>query len=124
MHVSSNRRIDRMRRIALVTALSIVAVVAICRMTTSAGTTALETLANSMQPGTWATLVTNNIDATLGPTLQNGSSFNILAEGPKMEWDPNTQQVFFYGSDHRDLAQFVSYDAKTNTWQRLPRAGW
>ena len=83
----------------------------------------LETLANSMQPGTWATLTTNNINATLGPTY-GGSSQNALAEGPKMLWDPITKKVLFFGSDHCDIALFVTYDAATNTWQREPRASW
>src|SRR5882724_7142326 len=83
----------------------------------------LANTAASMQPGTWAVLTTNNINPTLGPTF-GGSSNNVLAEGPEMQWDPTSQQVFFFGSDHCDLSQFISYNANTNTWQRLPRGAW
>jgi hypothetical protein len=89
----------------------------------SQAASALQTLATSLQPGQWAEFTTNNIGPTLGPTF-GGSTQNVLAESPEMVWDPLTQKVLFFGGDHCDIAQFITYDAATNTWQREPRAAW
>jgi chitodextrinase len=86
-----------------------------------AQTTAMGSLAAQMQPGTWAELVTNNIKATLGATT---TSLNILGYATGGAWDPLSQQYFFIGSDHGEPPRFVSYSAKTNTWQRLPSPAW
>src|SRR5690242_20199239 len=88
---------------------------------------ALATLAASMTPGTWAELVTNNIDPVLA--LTSGATGTTMTYADTAVWDPVTHQVFFIGGDHDPLVptkcpRFVSYTESTNTWQILPTPAW
>lgn len=84
----------------------------------------VNTLAQSMSAGQWAELLTNDINDTLSETGATAHSGVITGYSDKMVWDPVTEQGFFVGSDHCVLEQFVSYNATTNDWQRLPRGSW
>lgn len=85
------------------------------------GQTSLGQLAASMEPGTWSSLTTSNINGTLGAS---GASGNIVGYADDMVWDRGSRQAYFIGGDHNDLAQFVRYTESTNTWQRLSRPAW
>ena len=85
------------------------------------GTPALAQLAASMQPQEWREIVTTNMNATL---LANGNSGVSTVYTDDMVWHAASQTAFFFGSDHNDFSQFVSYTAGNNTWQRLARAAW
>src|SRR2546422_7933696 len=65
---------------------------------TSAASTVLGNLAASMQPGTWATLSTNNINPTLSNT--GGASGIIFGYTEYIKWDPVGQRLYYLGGDH------------------------
>jgi hypothetical protein len=88
------------------------------------GGTTLDEGAAALQPGQWGELVTQGINDTLSETGPTSHSGVITGFADKMVWDPTTRQGFFVGSDHDVLQQFVSFNANTNTWQRLPRGYW
>lgn len=88
--------------------------------------TALADLAASMQPGTWATLTTNNINPTLSAAGASGTTFGYTEY---ISWDPGTRRLFYVGSDHNSTtstlyAKHVQYDDATNTWSQLPQQPW
>jgi len=58
--------------------------------------------------------------------MVSGSTGNVLPYSDDLVWNPRTQEAFFIGADHlaSQGPQFVSYSARTNTWQRLPRPAW
>src|SRR5262245_12664675 len=60
--------------------------------------TAMGDLAASMQPGTWAELSTNNINALLSNC--NCATGAILVFGEGGYWDPASHKFFFAGADH------------------------
>src|SRR5262249_28966828 len=93
---------------------------------TSGASTALGTLAASMQPGTWAQLSTNNINPTL---TANGSSGIIFGYTEYIKWDPVGLRLYYMGSDHNSTsgtiyAEHVQYDAASKPWSRLPDQSW
>src|SRR6266446_6378771 len=97
--------------------------------TTSAQTTALGSLAASMQPGTWAELQTNNLNATFSSSdMGGGASGQIIGYTDDAVWDPVSRQVFFLGGDHNasvgTTAKFVSYSEATNSWQKRTQPSW
>jgi hypothetical protein len=87
--------------------------------------TPLGDLAASMQPGTWAELVTSNI----GVLNQNGTDGNILPYAADAGWDPNSRKLIYVGNDHIDSItsqadHFVIYNADTNSWQNMSPPPW
>jgi hypothetical protein len=87
--------------------------------------TAMGDLAASMQPGTWAELVTNNI----GVLNQNGTDGNIIPYAADAAWDPNSRKLLYVGNDHIDSItsqadRFVIYNADTNSWQNMSPPPW
>jgi len=90
----------------------------------SGAPTQLAQLAGSLTPGTWATLATMNINATL--LDPGGASGYITGDAESIKWDPLTRQLFFLGMDHHPNTgqRFVSYSDSTNTWQILPQTSW
>lgn len=91
---------------------------------------ALATLAASMQPGTWATLSTTNITSAL--TNTGGSSNSIFGYSESSRWDPITRRNFYMGSDHGGGSapgpnagwRFVNFDDASNAWSILPTPPW
>src|SRR5262245_47789934 len=75
----------------------------------------------TMQPGDWGELTTNEIDAVL---VAGGASQMEIGYSEDIVWDPDSRQLFFVGGDHNDLPQFISYSEDTNTWEQHPRPGW
>ncbi len=87
--------------------------------------TAMGDLAASMQPGTWAELVTNNI----GVLNQSGTDGNIIPYAADAAWDPNSRKLLYVGNDHIDSVvsqadRFVLYNADTNSWQNMSPPPW
>ncbi|PYS31238.1 MAG: hypothetical protein DMG11_02020 [Acidobacteria bacterium] len=96
---------------------------------TSAQSTALASLAASMQPGTWAELQTSNLNATFSSSdAGGGASGQIIGYTDDAVWDPASRQVFFLGGDHNwsvpTTVKFVSYSEATNSWQRRTTPSW
>ena len=83
---------------------------------------ALETLAMSMKPGTWASLTTNGLD----DSLIRVSPGHILQWTDRAVWDPVSKTLFFVGGAHAPEAnkKFITYDEATNTWKQQPRPYW
>jgi hypothetical protein len=82
--------------------------------------TAIGNLAESMQPGTWAELVTNNMDAAIS---MNDSIFEF---SNNLVWDPASKRAYFLGSSDPQGSggRHVQYDAVTNTWSVLTHPFW
>src|SRR5437016_6813223 len=73
---------------------------------TSFAGTPLGDLAASMQPGTWASLATNNINPTLVATGADGNSLGYTDD---ITYDPASQKFFYIGSDHNALSILATY---------------
>ena len=115
------------RILAIVIAVSALALAFFHTHSLSASTTPLADLANSLQPGTWAELATNNIAPTLAFT--GGASGNTFGFTENGVWDPLSRQFLYIGGDHAPTMpdtcpRFVSYHESTNTWQMLPEPAW
>lgn len=91
----------------------------------------LATLANSMQPGTWAELQTTGMLTAFTGTA--GSSGIINPYGMTMVRDSQTGCSYYFGSDHggnysalwpNSSGRFVRYCESTNTWTILPKPPW
>jgi len=93
---------------------------------TSAATTALGNLVASMQPGTWAQLSTNNINATL--SNPGGASGIIFGYTEYIKWDPVGHRLYYLGGDHftsgTPVMRHVQYDENSNSWSILPEQSW
>lgn len=76
---------------------------------------ALASLAASMQPGTWAELVTSNISPVLG---QGDASGNIISYAMSSAWDPVGKRIYLQGQDHANTTGliFARYDETANAW--------
>ena len=59
----------------------------------------LSELAESLEPGQWGELATEEIDAVL---VANGASGIQIPYSEDIVWDPQTRQLFFIGGDHRN----------------------
>ncbi len=96
----------------------------------SGGSSPLAQLAASLQPGQWASLVTQNINPTL--TNTGGASNAIFGYSDAMKWDPVSRRTFYLGGDHggnlptdpNSGYRFVSYSEDTNSWSVLPMPPW
>src|SRR2546427_1444358 len=92
---------------------------------TSAASTALGSLVASMQPGTWASFTTNNINQTLSNT--GGAAGSIFGYTEYIKWDRVGHRLYYMGSDHstsstqQNLARHVQYDEASNSWTILPQ---
>src|SRR5438105_2966147 len=92
----------------------------------SAASTALGNLVASMQPGTWAQLITDNIN----PTLSNpgGASGIIFGYTEYIKWDPVGRRLYYLGGDHATsgtpVMRHVQYDEASNSWSILPEQSW
>ncbi len=92
----------------------------VCLCVNAQAQTPLASLANSMQPGSWAELQTSNI----GVFNQGGAAGNILDYASDASWDPIHRKFLYYGSDHIDanpalISRLVVYDDATNSWTNL-----
>jgi hypothetical protein len=82
----------------------------------------LSDLAGSMAPGTWKQLTTLNLANTI--TVGN-STGGIMPYSDNATWDPNSQQLLFWGGDHGGPLRHVAYRASTNTWRVISESiGW
>lgn len=102
--------------------------VSICLMFTSvchgADGTDIGTLAESMEPGSWAELQTTGLQVMNAPE-GGGASGHILAYAHEFIWDPNSRKAFFVGGDHDGGPEkFVEYSAVNNAWSENSRPGW
>ena len=98
----------------------------ICGLASAQDGTAIGTLAESMQPGEWAELTTNNIGVLAAPGA--GSTHSIQEYTTGGAWDPVNKVLYFIGSSDPHVAdddgKFVTYTAATNTWTHLPDPSW
>jgi hypothetical protein len=82
-------------------------------------TSALATLAQSMAPGTWATLPTAGLDAALYVR-----TCNILQYADELIWNSVTHEAYFHGAGHctgnGPSGRFIKYSAAENAWTELP----
>src|SRR3990172_5169055 len=90
---------------------------------TQSTTTALSTLAASMQPGTWAELNTQGFGQSLLDDV-NGSF--IVQYTDDAQWDPIARQVYFIGASYgfssgAQRGNFIKYNEATNQWTLMPR---
>src|SRR3989441_9919658 len=105
--------------------LSVLAFINVQVHITSAASTALRSLAASMQPGTWASFTTNNINQTLSNT--GGAAGSIFGYTEYIKWDRVGHRLYYMGSDHsnsstqQNFARHVQYDEATNGWAILPQ---
>lgn len=83
--------------------------------------TQMSDLASRMQPGTWAELVTSNINTALSTSGASGFIFGYTED---IQWDPNSHKLLFVGGDHGDTMRFVTYSESTNSWQIPPQPSW
>ena len=95
----------RWRTVATIIAVSAVAF-AFFRIHSSsasaqASTTPLGDLAASLQPGTWAELITNSIAPTLAFT--NGDSGMTFGFAEKGVWDGVSKQFLYIGGDRKSV---------------------
>jgi hypothetical protein len=81
----------------------------------------LTELAESLEPGEWGELATQEIDAVLSA---NGASGIRIPYSEDIVWDSATRQLVFLGGDHADLADLVVYGEDSNTWETLERPSW
>ena len=84
------------------------------------GSSPLSSLAEKMNPGTWAELKTNgfNNGAILAP---GGSSDYITQYADNASWDPVSRQFLFEGMSHTNPTwTFVAYSEATNSWRTIP----
>jgi len=87
-----------------------------CIHLAAAGTT-LESLAASMQPGTWVAVPQTNIDAVLAHGSHQG---NILSFAMAGKWDATSHRLHYLGGDNGEPASWqVYYDEATNSWVDL-----
>ena len=90
-----------------------------------ASKSALGALAEKMPVGTWAELLSKNID----PVLSNGAGgpgHNILPYCGSLPWDPINKKIKGNMESHGQPARQVEYDDATNTWSivsKNPPAG-
>lgn len=87
----------------------------------SAHASPLTELAESLEPGEWGSLETQEIDAVLSA---NGASGIQIPYSEDIVWDAATRQLLFVGGDHADIADLVVYGEDSNTWETLERPGW
>src|SRR5947209_8203286 len=105
--------------------LSVLAFINVQVHITSAASTALRSLAASMQPGTWASFTTNNINQTLSNT--GGAAGSIFGYTEYIKWDRVGHRLYYMGSDHstsstqQNFARHVQYDEASNAWTILPQ---
>src|SRR2546421_1786995 len=116
----------RWRALATIIVVSALAFASFRIHSASASSTPLGDLAASLQPGTWAELITNNIAPTLAFTGgDSGMTFGFAEKGV---WDGFSKQFVYIGGDHIPAPpacpRFVSYSESTNTWQILPNPLW
>ena len=85
------------------------------------GSSALDTLAASMSPGTWAQLSASalNVLGTLGSN--GGVGGNMIPYSNQAVWDPITKAIRYCGNDHHGgtpgyTVMEVQYLAASNTW--------
>jgi len=93
-----------------------------------AQTSALGTLANSMQPGQWTELPTAGMVAAFTGT--GGSTGSINPYGMSLVRDPVGKAIYYLGSDHGgnytpasgplSTYRFVKYSDATNAWTIMP----
>lgn len=88
--------------------------------------TVIGELAESLQPGEWAELTTNNIGILAAPGA--GSTHSIQEYTTGGAWDPVNKVLYFIGSSDPHIAdddgKFVTYSAATNTWTHEPDPSW
>jgi len=87
---------------------------------------ALETLAASMAPGTWAELATTGLNSGVLDSMSS-PGHHILEYSDDGVWDPVAKRFLFMGGAHGDpwRAKFIRYTDSTNTWEEiLPRETW
>ncbi len=104
-----------MRAAALVLAFGVFA------FASSAHASPLTKLAESLEPGEWGSLETQEIDAVLSA---NGASGIQIPYSEDIVWDSATRQLLFVGGDHADVADLVVYGEDSNTWATLERPDW
>jgi chitodextrinase len=80
--------------------------------------TVLGTVASQMTPGSWASLGTNNINAVLGQGATAGNQLPYAFSGA---WDPGRLVLHFTGADHYNTPNYMTYDARSNSWTFLGR---
>ena len=77
----------------------------------------LATLANSMQPGTFALLNSEGDGSNWGNSiLWTGGSNGITGFAGKMVYDAATDRVYFSGGEHSGATKTIHYDIATNRW--------
>ncbi len=93
---------------------------------TAQSQSALQTLANSLQPGQWGKLTGMTGIASNGGTIFDGGEFGndacvILQYSDKAVWDSQAKKLYFQGTCHAGppSTTFVRYDEATNSWTRL-----
>src|SRR5438552_18212931 len=86
----------------------------------SAQTSALGSLAASMQPGDWRQLSTNGFTQGLLEPCLDGA--NVFEYADNATWDPISRQWLFLGSTHGNclLAKFIVYNDTNNTSRAEP----
>jgi hypothetical protein len=85
------------------------------------GDTPLAMLAASMEPGTWAELVTEGLTEEITQAPPPGSGLQIMGWSDDAHWDSRTHQLLFMGL--RQTRRFIAYSERTNAWRNIPFAG-
>src|SRR5437660_1685221 len=122
-----NRNIPRRRKHQGMSP-AIWALLLLCNYALAQASTALSDLANSMQPGTWAELTTNNLNAAFDSGA-NGSSGVVDIKSEVLKWDPVGHRLYFIGGDASSNSttatmKHLQYDEATNAWSVLPQQSW
>lgn len=89
--------------------------------------TLLQQLADSLQPGEWGELVTNNFDgSTTGtmyvPRWSDGKLMHIAGWTDDATWDSQSHRLLYMG--FRQATKFLQYDEALNEWSELPVFDW
>ena len=101
------------------------AALALILTATPAAASEIGDLAASMAPGTWAELVTLDLN---GGILEDVGGHHILQYADDARWDPVGGRVLFLGQGHSSnwdddpttTARFIAYGAAANSWTALP----
>ena len=93
---------------------------AVAAAATPATRQSLSSLAAAMQPGTWAELIAEDIDAVIG--VGAGGTAVAIPYANSVPWCPIRKRIVFVGCDHGDVpARHIEYDDATNRWLLIER---
>lgn len=92
-------------------------------------TSALASLAASLQPNNWVELPSVGLNTAMSSAdVGGGTDGNIINYSDNAAWDPVSRRILYIGGDHNwsvpYTTKFVSYSESTNAWTTMPTPSW